>query len=69
MQRITTAGFGSALLEQMSHAHPQPSSANDGSVQRYSQLKHVHVLQSHMYLAGCSGMTGIMQVLLLESKM
>lgn len=32
----TQAGFGSALLEQMSHAHPQPGSANDGSVQRYS---------------------------------
>ncbi len=31
----TQAGFGSALLEQMSHAHPQPGSANDGSVQRY----------------------------------
>jgi len=27
-------GFGSALLEQMSHAHPNPGSANDGSVQR-----------------------------------
>ncbi len=34
----TQAGFGGALLEQMSHAHPQPGSANDGSVQRYSQL-------------------------------
>ena len=31
----TQAGFGGALLEQMSHAHPQPGSANDGSVQRY----------------------------------
>ena len=33
------AGFGNALLEQMSHAHPQPGSANDGSVQRYELLQ------------------------------
>ncbi|KAL0045726.1 hypothetical protein WJX82_002854 [Trebouxia sp. C0006] len=33
----TQAGFGSALLEQMSHAHPQPGSANDGSVQSQMQ--------------------------------
>ena len=39
----TQAGFGSALLEQMSHAHPQPGSANDGSVQRYSSCsKHTY---------------------------
>ncbi|KAL0043408.1 hypothetical protein WJX79_003790 [Trebouxia sp. C0005] len=31
------AGFGGALLEQMSHAHPQPGSANDGSVQSQMQ--------------------------------
>ncbi len=41
----TQAGFGSALLEQMSHAHPQPGSANDGSVQRYFRLQ-----QTHMHL-------------------
>jgi hypothetical protein len=42
------AGFGSALLDQMSHAHPQPGSANDASLQRYSQLQ-----QPHMCLSGC----------------
>ncbi|DBA73425.1 TPA: hypothetical protein ACH3X1_011462 [Trebouxia sp. C0004] len=31
------AGFGSALLEQMSHAHPQPGSVSDGSVQSQMQ--------------------------------
>lgn len=28
------AGFGVALLEHMAHAHPQPSSSNDGAAQR-----------------------------------
>jgi len=59
----TQAGFGSGLLEQMSHAHPQPGSANDGSVQRYSQLQ-----QTQMYLSSHCGMTWIMQVLLLSSR-
>jgi len=48
-------GFGSALLEQMSHAHPQPGSANDGSLQRYS-----HLQQTHMCVSGCQ-MNGVVQ--------
>ena len=58
------AGFGSALLEQMSHAHPQPGSADDGSVQRYFQLQ-----QTHTYSSGHCGMARIVQVCLSEFKM
>ena len=49
------AGFGSALLEQMSHAHPQPGSANDGSVQRYDLLQ-----QTHMFVSCHCGMILVM---------
>ena len=48
------AGFGSALLEQMSHAHPQPGSANDGSVQRYSQLRQCLTLVTKAAYPGLS---------------
>lgn len=48
------AGSGSTLLDQVSRVHPQPSSVNDSSVQRYPQLLHMH-----MFLSGCQRMSGM----------